>query len=293
MAGRAGRQGIDSVGKVVSVLDTEDLHAAPIDRIVRGELEPVRSRFNLNYGTLLRLLQHLGGRVEEAWERSFNRYQFESSSPERRERNRERQLDLLRRKLAFLAETGFCDDRGLTDRGKIAARLSAYEIQFADCFFRGIFEDLTPRELAAAFVGVIYEERKGETLEQSVPHAFAPVKRRINEAVRVVKHYEAALRIPEEIKRPDFSLTNATFAWCDGSPIDALERHTTSSPGDVVRTLRIAVQCLRNMASVLRRAYALSSRLSQAVDLLNRDEVDAQRQLELGGVEIADEDTTP
>jgi superfamily II RNA helicase len=88
-------------------------------------------------------------------------------------------------------------------------------------------------------------------------------------------------------------LTNATFAWCDGSPIDALERHTTSSPGDVVRTLRIAVQCLRNMASVLRRAYALSSRLSQAVDLLNRDEVDAQRQLELGGVEIADEDTTP
>lgn len=293
MAGRAGRQGIDLEGRVVSVLDTEDLHGAPIERIVFGELEPVRSRFNLNYGTLLRLLQHVGGRVEEAWERSFNRYQFESTTAERRARNRERQLDLLRRKLRFLSELGFRDDRGLTDRGAVAAKLSAYEIQFAECYFRGIFDDLTPRDLAAAFVGIIYEERKGETLEQSVPPAFTSVKRRIAEAIRHVKHAEVALRIPEGVKRPDFSLTNATFAWCDGSPMDALERHTTSSPGDVVRTFRVAVQCLRNMAAVLRRDAAFSARLTEAVALLNRDEVDAQRQLELGGVEIPAEDGTP
>jgi superfamily II RNA helicase len=293
MAGRAGRQGIDEVGKVVSVFDTEDLHDAPIERIVFGELEPVRSRFNLNYGTLLRLLVHLKGRIEEAWERSFNRYQFETSTEDRRERNRERQLDLLRRKLDFLHEIGFHDEHGVTDRGKIASKLSAYEVQFADCFFRGIFEDLTPRELAAAFVGIVYEERKGETLEQSVPLSFAPIKRKINDAVRSLKQRETSYKIPEEIKRPDFSLTDAVYAWCDGSPMDALERHTTTAPGDLVRTFRVAVQCIRNMSAVLRKAYALSDRLAEAMRLLNRDEVDAQRQLELGGVEVGGEDGSP
>lgn len=282
MAGRAGRQGIDREGCVVSVLDTEDLHDAPVERIVFGELEPVRSRFNLAYATLLRLIEHLGSRIEEAWERSFNRYQFEEMSPDRREKNRERQLDLLRRKLQFLRETGFIDEGGLTDRGRIAARLSAYEVQFADSLFRGALEELSGKHLAAVFVGIIHEGRKGESLEQPVPSAFNRTKRAVNEVVRNLKKEEKRLLIPEEIKKPDFSLTFATFAWCEGDPIDALDRHTDAAPGDLVRTFRTAIQCLRQLRHALPGSYTLRERLDEAIELLNRDEVDAKRQLELG-----------
>ena len=282
MAGRAGRQGIDDEGHVVSVLDTEDLHEAPLERIVGGKLEPVRSRFNLAYATLLRLTAHLGDRIEEAWERSFNRWQFEEGAPDRRERNRRRQLDLLRRKLLFLRRTAFLDDRGLTDRGRIASRLGGYEIQIADGLFRGIFEDLSPRHLAAAFVGIAYEERKGEEMEQPVPTAFGAVKRRLGDAFRTLKREEQSLKIPDELKRPDFSLTEATFAWCEGDPIEALDRHTLVAPGDLVRCFRIAIQCLRNLMQALPPSYPLRGALEGAIALLNRDEVDARAQLEAG-----------
>jgi superfamily II RNA helicase len=290
MAGRAGRQGMDKEGKVVSVLDTEDLHDAPVERIVHGELEPVRSRFNLNYGTLLRLTKHLGGRIEEAWERSFNAYQHEGVTEDRRERNRARHLEMLRKKLQFLRKTGFLDDRGLTDRGRIASRLAAFEVQLTDCFFRGVFEDLNSRELAAAFIGIVYEGRKGETMDYPVPASFAPIKRRIVESVRDMKREEFLLRMTEGIQRPDFSLTTAAFAWCHGDTIDALERQTMTAAGDIVRTFRTAIQCLRNMRAAVSPSYSLYHRLTEAISLLNRDEVDARRQLELGGVEIEDEE---
>ncbi|MBI3820709.1 MAG: DEAD/DEAH box helicase [Planctomycetes bacterium] len=291
MAGRAGRQGMDDEGKVVSVLDTEDLYESPIEKIVFGELEPVQSKFNLNYGTLLRLSQHLGDRIENAWERSFNAYQFSSQSPDRRERNRARQLELLKKKLILLKKIGYLDERGLTDRGKIASKLAAFELQLSDCFFRGIFENLHARELAAAFVGIVYEGRKGEVLEHSVPPKFAPVKRAILDAVRMLKRHELGLKIPESIQAPDFSLTEATYAWCEGDSFDALERHTLAAPGDIIRSFRTAIQCLRNMRSALPPTYSLWQRLSDAISLLNRDEVDARRQLELSGVEVHNEDT--
>jgi superfamily II RNA helicase len=282
MAGRAGRQGIDLEGRVVSVVDTEDLLEAPLERIVRGSLEPVRSRFNLAYATLLRLTEHLGERIEEAWERSFNRYQFESGGAERRDRNRARQLDLLRRKLQFLHATAFLEAGRLTDRGRVAARLAAYEIQIADALLLGIFEELSPRLLAAAFVGFVYEQRKGETIEQRVPPAFATTKRRIHDSVRALKREERRLDIADGIQRPDFSLTEATFAWCEGDPIDALGRHSDAAPGDLVRTFRMAIQCLRQLAQELPTSYPLRGRIDQAIALLNRDEVDARAQLELG-----------
>ncbi|MFN0205192.1 MAG: DEAD/DEAH box helicase [Planctomycetota bacterium] len=293
MAGRAGRQGMDKEGKVISVVDTEDLHDAPIERLVFGELEPVRSRFNLNYGTLLRLTQHLGSRIEEAWERSFNAYQYEELSEERRAKNRMRQLELLRKKLLFLRRNGFIDDRGLTDRGRVASKLAAFEVQLTDCFFRGVFENLSSRELAAAFIGIVYEGRKGETLEQPVPSSFAPTKRKIAESIRDLKREEFALKIPEGIHRPDFSLTIAAFSWCHGDTIDLLERQTLTAAGDIVRTFRTSIQCLRNMRSVLAPSYSLYHNLTEAIQLLNRDEVDARRQLELGGVEVQEDATEP
>lgn len=290
MAGRAGRQGMDLRGKVISVLDTEDLYEVPIERIVFGELEPVKSKFNLNYGTLLRLSEHLGDRITDAWERSFNAYQHEQLSVDRRERNRARQLELLKKRLILLKKLGYLDERGLTDRGSIASRLAAFELPLTDVFFRGIFEDLTPRELAAAFVGIVYEGRKGEVVEHTVPYRFAIVKRRVLEAVRDLKHHELGLRLPESIQMPDYSLTEAVYAWCEGDPIDALERHTLASPGDIVRAFRTAIQCLRNMRAALSPSYSLWQRLTEAVSLLNRDEVDARRQLELGGVEVTKEE---
>ena len=278
----------------MSVFDTEDLHEAPIERVVMGDLEPVRSRFNLNYGTLLRLVEHLGGRVEEAWERSFNRYQFETSTPERRRKNREKQLEALRRKLELLARAGFRDEKGLTDRGKFAARLSAFELQFAECYFRGIFEDLPPRARSPRLsLGLSTRSGRGddgavgaERLRsgQTQDYRGGALAEAEGDGAQDQRGDQAPRFLAD---RCHLCVVRRRSDRC------ALERHTQTAPGDVVRTFRLAVQCLRNMEAVLRGAYGLPERLATATAMLNRDEVDAQRQLELGGVEVPGEDRLP
>ena len=57
MAGRAGRQGMDDEGLVLSRIRLDDSNYAALQRITQGECEPVASRFNLAYSTLLNLYQ--------------------------------------------------------------------------------------------------------------------------------------------------------------------------------------------------------------------------------------------
>src|SRR5262249_8258324 len=81
MAGGAGRQGIDEEGPVSPATDAGDPREAPLDRLSQGPVEPIRSRFNLSYSTLLNLHERLGERIFEAWERSFNAFQFRDLGP--------------------------------------------------------------------------------------------------------------------------------------------------------------------------------------------------------------------
>ena len=55
MAGRAGRQGLDKTGLVISILEDEDLMEAPLSRYHSGKVEAIASRFNLSYSTILNL----------------------------------------------------------------------------------------------------------------------------------------------------------------------------------------------------------------------------------------------
>ena len=52
--------------------------------------------------------------------------------------------------------------------------------------------------------------------------------------------------------------------------------------GDFVRTLRMSVQLLRNTRRSIDKSWDLYDRLDEAIQLLNRGEVDAARQMDLG-----------
>jgi superfamily II RNA helicase len=71
MAGRAGRRGIDDRGAVYVTFDPFRDDPRTLKGMVSGNVEPVRSQFNLSYGTLLNLYERLGDDLFEACERSF------------------------------------------------------------------------------------------------------------------------------------------------------------------------------------------------------------------------------
>lgn len=74
MAGRAGRRGLDPVGSVYLTYDPFRDDPRTVRGIVNGIVEPVRSQFDLSYGTLLNLYKRLGDELFTACERSFANY---------------------------------------------------------------------------------------------------------------------------------------------------------------------------------------------------------------------------
>jgi superfamily II RNA helicase len=83
-------------------------------------------------------------------------------------------------------------------------------------------------------------------------------------------------------KLPDFGLAPAAAAWSQGLDFSELENYTSSTPGDIVRTFRMAIQMMRQLGQTLSEGYPLRDRLSEAIVAMNRDVVDAKLQLELG-----------
>ena len=61
-----------------------------------------------------------------------------------------------------------------------------------------------------------------------------------------------------------------------------VERLAGQDGGDLVRTMRMAVQMMRQLRTAVGRDYPLADRLQEAEVCINRDVVDAKRQFELG-----------
>jgi superfamily II RNA helicase len=283
MAGRAGRQGIDNEGLVYSVLDSADLARAPLERIARGAPEPVMSRFLLSYSSLLHLTTRLGReRVYTAWEKSFNQFQSRSGSPKAQERNRRRQRASVDAHLTVLDELHYFETpSSLTARGRIAAGLNGYELQVTELLFRGALEHLSPVALAVVFVALIHQERRRNA--PFVPNnLFGNERRHVMDCLSYAARLEAQNEIPTPMKLPDWGLTAAVIAWCQGATMEQLAETTAASLGDVVRALRMAIQLMRQTRHAIDPSWDLRERLSEAANLLNRDEVDARRQLEMG-----------
>ena len=79
-------------------------------------------------------------------------------------------------------------------------------------------------------------------------------------------------------------MSGPALLWARGCTWEDLAEHTTVSDGDLVRTFRQAIQVLRNVRNALHHVGGgdLEERINRAIASINREAVDAKRQLELG-----------
>jgi superfamily II RNA helicase len=283
MAGRAGRQGIDEKGHVFAILDEGEVTLPQLEHYHSGRTEPVRSRFNMSYGGILNLYRRIGDRVVEAWLNSFARYQKPKRPPRAEAKEKEGVgAKLIRARLQVLHELQCLDAEGrLTRKGELCARVNGYEIAVTEAYEGGWLFRCDSLQAAMLFASIVYEPRPADRsapATRSLKGIAQPFAQRMAEVADV----ERSLGIRDPTRGPDYSLAGPVQIWAEGEEFDTVLSRTSLAPGDLVRVLRMAIQLLRQAAHALSPADPCVKTLREARARIDRDVVDARRQLELG-----------
>jgi len=270
MAGRAGRRGIDNEGFVYSRVNPHFISYEELHKIIFGRPEKVRSRFNASYATTLNLYDQYGEKLTDIYPLSFHYYQ-------EKEKRREKALKLMQSKVVLLKECGYIDDGGLTHKGNFGRRIYGYELPLAELYDENFLEYLSESELGALALALVFEPRKGL------------LRPKLNKRMRYIRHETEMIvkRIHELEKRHDiaplsknycFHLTPCMEAWMRQERFDKILLYTDSDEGEIIRYFRMAIQVLREILDTP-AASLLKEKVTKAIELINRDVIDAEKQL--------------
>lgn len=268
MAGRAGRKGLDEEGLVFANVDPERDDAGEVKDVIFGKVPPLISRFNLPYNGVLRLWQDLGEGIYDAVGRSFAAWQKKDGGRAAR--------TALRARLKVLEQQRYILGKGLSAKGRLAARLQGFEIPLTELHAAGCFEELGPAECAMLLLAVVHEARRTELGSRFESAGLHSASNRARKRCMEFLKAEREAGLTDTIRPLDHSLGAAMAAWTSGARFEDLRQFTSAQDGDIVRSFRMTVQVLRDLALALRDDAGLAERLKKALDLVNRDEVDAE-----------------
>ncbi|MBI4881898.1 MAG: hypothetical protein HY812_19900, partial [Planctomycetes bacterium] len=284
MAGRAGRQGIDSEGLVYSVIDDPRVRSPrDVANILFGQIEPIRSRFNLSYSTLINLHRTLGPRVFQAWERSFNNFQWIRMPRKKRDKNQRQQQEAIARRLALLRDLGYiAGESDVTPKGELAAVINGFELAVAELHSSGLLEWFSEPQLLVVIAALVFEERPNDVYRRLDKRILAEHRKDVEAVIARLIEAEARHGVAPTVRPLGFQPGAAIHAFAQGAAFDEVMLLTNASEGDLVRIFRLTLQVLRQLRKAVRGRPAFTDKLDRAMQLINRDAVDAKRQLELG-----------
>ncbi|MHC4824009.1 MAG: DEAD/DEAH box helicase [Planctomycetota bacterium] len=286
MAGRAGRLGMDQEGLVYSVLEFEDVLEAPINRIQAGRVEPITSRFDLDYASLVHLHGIAGNQyAAEVWENSFAAFQAREHSKKREEHNRRQVRALLQKRFRFLEDMGYIrGEKEILSRGKTCLHLFGYEIHLTEMLYEGVFEDIEAPALCGVLAAVIHEGRRRDEFWRN---ALRPMRGTLRKAKAVIDYAidrETDCGLAASLKQLDESMSPAIYEYAMGRPFTELARFTSAAPGDFVRVARMTVQYLRHLHRRVEESDTkLAETISEAIECLYRGPIDVRAELGVEG----------
>jgi superfamily II RNA helicase len=156
LTGRAGRRGLDTVGNAV-VPWRPGLDLAAVERLSTSPAPEVRSSFRASYNLAVNVVRRYGPeQAHMLLERSFAQFRDRSHH-----HALVRKLD---RVLVLLEGWGYVDlpRWRLSQKGGLLARLyHECDLLVAEALTSGVFDGLSPEELAAVVSGCTFESRPG------------------------------------------------------------------------------------------------------------------------------------
>jgi superfamily II RNA helicase len=275
MAGRAGRRGIDKEGFVYCRINLNRMNIDEVKRVIYGRPEEVRSQLNTSYATILNL-------YEKYKEDLFKIYPLSLHYFQSRKNEQKNALRLIEAKLKLLKESGYIHNGILTDKGQFAKSVYGYELILSELYDRQILEQLDEFGLGVVASATVFEPRKNQRIPVGISKNTRSIKRVCEEIYDEIKHKEQRYRIYSASKLPYFHLSIAMESWLRGTEFDKILRFTDTDEGEIVRYFRMSVQILREIHDAKVASYILKDKIKETIRVINRDVVDAEKQLREG-----------
>jgi ATP-dependent RNA helicase HelY len=179
-----------------------------------------------------------------------------------------------------LAQLGYLDGNTVTASGRRLADLyTELDLLAAECLGRGLWDGLSPAELAACVSALTFESRSpepaGPRMPGGGPEGGSPEARRVQAVLATmvsVWHELDALERQNRLsflREPDLGFAWAAHAWARGTPLESV-LDPDLTPGDFVRAVKQLIDLLGQVAVAAGRDTPLGVTAGAAVDALRR-----------------------
>lgn len=272
MAGRAGRRGIDTEGFVYCRINPRRVDLKEIHRVIYSRPEEVRSQFNTSYATILNLYAKYKEDLVKIYPLSFHFYQSHKG-------DQKKALQLMKSKLDLLKEFRCISDGVLTEKGKFAKAVYGYELILSELYEENVLEQLDEFGLGVMAAAIVFEPRKNQNLPHSISKTARQLRHLCENIHTDIKNRERSYRVYPASKMPFFHLSACMEAWLRGTAFNKILQYTDTDEGELIRYFRMSVQILREIEEAPISSHILKAKVRETVRVINRDIVDAEKQL--------------
>ncbi|GLF96268.1 DEAD/DEAH box helicase [Streptomyces yaizuensis] len=214
------------------------------------------------------------------WAERYHRLQRDTHQLERRIEGRTNTIArTFDRIVALLTELDYLREDEVTEHGRRLARLyGELDLLASECLRDGVWEGLSPAELAACASALVYEARQADdAVPPKVPGGAA--KQALGEMVRIWGRLDALeedFRINQTEgvgqREPDLGFAWAAYQWASDKSLDEVLREAEMPAGDFVRWSKQVIDVLGQIAAAApaQGGSTVARNARRAVDALLR-----------------------
>ena len=185
-------------------------------------------------------------------------------------------------RLNVLESLGYIESENLLPRGNTASHIYGYELQLTQLLYSGFFERMTEDEINCLMITIVSEPRKDGYFKKLKDKRMLSILDAATDEIMYIRELEAKLKVTELVPHLETRLCTTMLAWSRGCSFDKLPEYADIDDGDFVRSFRLVIDQLRQIRRSMTGHTALTEKLNRCIGKINRDIVDAERQLRIG-----------
>ncbi|MBT3538485.1 DEAD/DEAH box helicase [Candidatus Woesearchaeota archaeon] len=260
IAGRAGRRGIDEFGRAIVIIDRNNVDLDKVIKITSKDVDPMVSRFDTSYNTVVNLISaHDPDKIERILRSNFGFFVKRQSAKQ------SRIITSYKNKVRQLKKLGHVDKEGkLTPKGKFTTMIYSHELEIGEMVFNGVLDGLSDVDVLILIAALEYEPRMSDKFN------FQNIDKDFN---RILKSVSKNKILSKRVKRLNVKRMVKLFkSWANGATFESLMKNTNLLEGDIIRLFRRVIDVLKQIAKATDN-YELKDRMLDCIHKLDRDVV--------------------